>query len=80
MAHATVTPYPTSEPTSSPGARKHWRKQSKDKRESQGPRMPLNISAPMNVNPQFAHLLQKPDVAHHPSQRGRTEGNGLGLA
>jgi hypothetical protein len=28
----------------------------------------LNISGPLNVNPQFAHLV-KPDMAHHPSQR-----------
>jgi hypothetical protein len=33
------------------------------------PRSPvLNISAPLNVNPQFAHLI-KPDHAHHPSKR-----------
>ncbi|KAF1811142.1 hypothetical protein P152DRAFT_80316 [Eremomyces bilateralis CBS 781.70] len=28
----------------------------------------MEISMPLNVNPQFAHLL-KPDLAHHPSQR-----------
>ena len=32
------------------------------------PRPALNISAPLNVNPQFAHLV-RPDNAHHPSQR-----------
>lgn len=29
---------------------------------------PMEISAPTNVNPQFAHLI-KPDNAHHPAQR-----------
>jgi hypothetical protein len=29
---------------------------------------PMEISAPLNVNPQFAHLV-RPDMAHHPSQR-----------
>lgn len=28
----------------------------------------LNISAPLNVNPNFAHLV-RPDLAHHPSLR-----------
>jgi hypothetical protein len=28
----------------------------------------MNISAPLNVNPQFAHLI-KPELAHHPSNR-----------
>jgi hypothetical protein len=28
----------------------------------------VNISAPLNVNPNFAHLV-KPNLAHHPSQR-----------
>ncbi|KAK3078144.1 hypothetical protein LTS18_008336 [Coniosporium uncinatum] len=29
---------------------------------------PMEISSPLNVNPQFAHLV-KPDLAHHPSAR-----------
>ncbi|KAF2100730.1 hypothetical protein NA57DRAFT_54804 [Rhizodiscina lignyota] len=29
---------------------------------------PMEISAPMNINPQFAHLV-KPDNDHHPSRR-----------
>ena len=28
----------------------------------------MNISAPLNVNPQFAHLI-KPELSHHPSNR-----------
>lgn len=32
------------------------------------PAPPMEISAPMNVNPQFAHLV-RPDMAHHPSTR-----------
>lgn len=32
------------------------------------PAPPMEISAPMNVNPQFAHLV-RPDMAHHPSIR-----------
>jgi hypothetical protein len=28
----------------------------------------MNISAPLNINPQFAHLI-KPELAHHPSKR-----------
>ena len=34
---------------------------------------PMSISAPMNVNPQFAHLV-RPDMAHHPSTR-RADGS-----
>lgn len=34
---------------------------------------PMSISAPMNVNPQFAHLV-RPDMAHHPSTR-RVDGS-----
>ena len=45
---------------------------SKELREGDGsssPISPINeISAPLNVNPQFAHLV-RPDNAHHPSQR-----------
>lgn len=42
------------------------------KRDSVGPPLPINISAPLNVNPQFAHLVQRPDSAMHPSRT--TEG------
>jgi len=45
------------------------------KRESIGPRVPINISAPLNVNPQFAHLV-RPDMAHHPSHRSPVEQTG----
>ncbi|KAF2709178.1 hypothetical protein K504DRAFT_476576 [Pleomassaria siparia CBS 279.74] len=46
-----------------------WPYSKRNKRDSDVPRMP-EISAPLNVNPQFAHLVQ-PNLAHHPSQRGR---------
>ncbi|KAF2471575.1 uncharacterized protein BDR25DRAFT_285079 [Lindgomyces ingoldianus] len=50
------------------------KKQSKKKRESDVPRMPMEISAPLNINPQFAHLV-KPNLAHHPSvRRGEPHG------
>ena len=39
------------------------------KAEAESPRSPvMNISGPLNINPQFAHLI-KPDEAHHPSKR-----------
>jgi hypothetical protein len=38
--------------------------------------MPINISAPLNVNPNFAHLV-KPNLAHHPSQRRGDNDGGL---
>ncbi|KAI5359977.1 hypothetical protein Slin15195_G118390 [Septoria linicola] len=48
-------------------------------RQSLAPPLPINvqnremeISAPMGVNPQFAHLVQRPDSAMHPS-RGTNE-------
>ncbi|KAF2002745.1 hypothetical protein P154DRAFT_137328 [Amniculicola lignicola CBS 123094] len=44
-----------------------WRK----KQRESIPDMPMEISAPMNINPQFAHLVVKPDLAHHPSQKRR---------
>ncbi|QIW97403.1 hypothetical protein AMS68_002921 [Peltaster fructicola] len=44
------------------------------KRESVGPALPINISAPVGVNPQFAHLTpQRPDSALHPSRTGESE-------
>ena len=36
-------------------------------RDSEVPRVP-EISAPLNINPQFAHLV-RPNLAHHPSVR-----------
>ncbi|KAK3686321.1 hypothetical protein LTR37_019911 [Vermiconidia calcicola] len=45
-------------------------------RESVAPPLPTNqersmeISSPMGVNPQFAHLVQRPDSALHPSRNG----------
>lgn len=53
----------------------------KSGRQSVGPRLPVNasaeremeISAPMGVNPQFAHLVQRPDSALHPSRTGESE-------
>ncbi|EON68861.1 hypothetical protein W97_08119 [Coniosporium apollinis CBS 100218] len=45
----------------------------KGARESVGPRIPINISAPTNPNPAYAHLV-RPEVAKHPSER-RGEGN-----
>jgi hypothetical protein len=44
-------------------------KSKKDKRESVGPRMPINISGPINVDTRFDNLIVKPDLAHHPSVR-----------
>jgi hypothetical protein len=61
-------------PTRSSSTYSRWtsgepKKNAKKKRDSSVPRMPLQISAPLNVNQQFAHLIQRPDLAHHPSQR-----------
>ena len=50
-------------------------------RQSVGPQLPINvsggremeISSPMGVNPQFAHLVQRPDSALHPSRTGESE-------
>ncbi|KAK4549711.1 hypothetical protein LTR36_005012 [Oleoguttula mirabilis] len=49
-------------------------------RQSVGPKLPVNvheremeISGPMGVNPQFAHLVQRPDSALHPSRTGESE-------
>jgi len=42
---------------------------SRKPQEDMSPLSPvMNISAPLNVNPQFAHLI-KPELAHHPSKR-----------
>lgn len=53
----------------------------KSGRQSVGPPLPINvsggremeISSPMGVNPQFAHLVQRPDSALHPSRNGESE-------
>ncbi|KAF2117579.1 hypothetical protein BDV96DRAFT_597496 [Lophiotrema nucula] len=58
---------------STSGEARRWPRK---KRESSIPRMPLEISAPLNVNPQFAHLV-KPNLAHHPSQRRAEENDSL---
>lgn len=34
---------------------------------------PMEISAPLGVNPQFAHLVQRPDSALHPSRTGESQ-------
>lgn len=34
---------------------------------------PMEISAPMGINPQFAHLVQRPDSALHPSRTGDSQ-------
>jgi len=49
--------------TSGQTKRSFWLK----RRDSDVPRVP-EISGPLNVNPQFAHLV-KPNLAHHPSVR-----------
>ncbi|KAF2720026.1 hypothetical protein K431DRAFT_227440 [Polychaeton citri CBS 116435] len=49
----------------------------RNKRNSIAPPLPVNpnpeISGPMGVNPQFAHLVQRPDSALHPSRTGESE-------
>ncbi|KAF7189471.1 hypothetical protein HII31_09111 [Pseudocercospora fuligena] len=49
-------------------------------RQSLAPPLPVNvqhrepeISGPMGINPQFAHLVQRPDSALHPSRTGESE-------
>lgn len=52
-------------------------------RQSIGPKLPVNvggdsgremeISSPQDINPQFAHLVQRPDSALHPSRTGESE-------
>lgn len=39
----------------------------------QQPEREMEISAPMGVNPQFAHLVQRPDSALHPSRSGESQ-------
>jgi hypothetical protein len=47
-----------------PAKRRFWQRKQE---EEEVPRVP-EISYPLNVNPQFAHLV-RPDMAHHPSVR-----------
>ncbi|KAF2127415.1 hypothetical protein P153DRAFT_321198 [Dothidotthia symphoricarpi CBS 119687] len=47
-----------------PSRKKFWQRQ---KEQEEIPQVP-EISYPLNVNPQFAHLV-KPNLAHHPSLR-----------
>lgn len=49
-----------------PQKRSFWRRK-QEQEEEEVPRVP-EISYPLNVNPQFAHLV-KPNLAHHPSIR-----------
>ncbi|KNG44897.1 hypothetical protein DDE82_004532 [Stemphylium lycopersici] len=49
-----------------PARKKFWQRQ-REEQEQETARMP-QISYPLNVNPQFAHLV-KPNLAHHPSVR-----------
>lgn len=39
----------------------------------QQPEREMEISAPMGVNPQFAHLVQRPDSALHPARSGESQ-------
>lgn len=50
-----------------PAKKKFWQRMAREE-EPEVPRVPAEISGPMNINPQFAHLV-KPDLAHHPSVR-----------
>ncbi|EMD68377.1 hypothetical protein GGP41_003409 [Bipolaris sorokiniana] len=49
-----------------PSRKRFWQRQ-REEQEQETARMP-EISYPLNVNPQFAHLV-KPNLAHHPSVR-----------
>ena len=50
-----------------PAKKKFWQRMAREE-EPEVPRVPAEISGPMNINPQFAHLV-KPNLAHHPSVR-----------
>lgn len=50
-----------------PGKKKFWQRMAREE-EPEVPRVPAEISGPLNINPQFAHLV-KPNLAHHPSVR-----------
>lgn len=43
------------------------------KRESVGPPLPVNISAPLNFNSQFSPWIARPDSTLHPSRGGESE-------
>ena len=49
----------------------------KDKASAQEMRTvaPMEISAPMNVNPQFAHLIKRPDTTYHPAKQSTADGS-----
>jgi len=49
-----------------PQKKRFWQRK-QEQEEEEIPRVP-EISYPLNVNPQFAHLV-KPNLAHHPSTR-----------
>lgn len=49
-----------------PQRKRFWQRQ-REEQEQEAARMP-EISYPLNVNPQFAHLV-RPNLAHHPSVR-----------
>ncbi|KAH6639401.1 hypothetical protein C7974DRAFT_130636 [Boeremia exigua] len=50
-----------------PAKKKFWQRMAREE-EPEVPQIPNEISGPMNINPQFAHLV-KPNLAHHPSIR-----------
>ena len=50
-----------------PAKKKFWQRMAREE-EPEVPRVPAEISGPLNINPQFAHLV-KPNLAHHPSVR-----------
>jgi|SRR5690242_15635673 len=50
-----------------PAKKKFWQRMAREE-EPEVPRVPAEISGPLNINPQFAHLV-KPNLAHHPSIR-----------
>lgn len=81
-------PYPSSQPISPSSRYSRATACTKKKvfgiigrnRQSEAPPLPINtestpmqISAPMGVNPQFAHLVQRPDSALHPSRTGESD-------
>lgn len=61
--------YPaSSSPVRSPSNKKVTKTKTSMSEVASSPGPSMNISAPMNVNPQFAHLV-RPDMAHHPSSK-----------
>jgi hypothetical protein len=53
--------------TSGEPQKRHFWQRKQQQEDEEIPRVP-EISYPLNVNPQFAHLV-KPNLAHHPSVR-----------